>query len=154
MPLFCEFLFAQSLNFSETKKRAEAGNAEAQNDLGFKYLIGAGVPQSDAEALKWYRKAAEQGYASAQHSLGDMYERGSGVPKDDVEAYAWYNLSVVGRTHTSAFSIDLELKRQEFVGQCRARLRLKLTPEQIARAQKRSTELFNEIEARKKKAGK
>ncbi len=42
---------------------AEQGNAEAQFNLGGMYRQGRGVPQDDAEAMKWYRKAAEQGDA-------------------------------------------------------------------------------------------
>jgi uncharacterized protein len=35
----------------------------AQYNLGVMYAIGQGVPEDDAEAVKWYRKAAEQGHA-------------------------------------------------------------------------------------------
>ena len=34
------------------------------------YGAGRGVPQDDAEAVRWYRLAAEQGEASAQYNLG------------------------------------------------------------------------------------
>ncbi len=30
------------------------------------YAAGKGVPENDAEAVKWLRKATEQGYANAQ----------------------------------------------------------------------------------------
>ena len=40
------------------------------------YDRGEGVPENDAEAVKWYRKAAEQGLADAQHNLGMMYDKG------------------------------------------------------------------------------
>ena len=57
---------------------AEQGNASAQFELGLMYANGVGVPQDDAEAVKWYRLAAEQGYASAQLELGRMYANGAG----------------------------------------------------------------------------
>ncbi len=57
------------------------------------YARGRGVPQSSAEAAKWYRKAARQGYAWAQRNLGNMYYRGRGVPRDYVRAHLWYNLA-------------------------------------------------------------
>lgn len=69
---------------------AEQGNAQAQNNLGYLYARGAGVPQDYAEAVKWYRKAAEQGLARAQHNLGYMYARGAGVAQDFAEAAKWY----------------------------------------------------------------
>jgi TPR repeat protein len=54
------------------------------------YDNGLGVPEDDAEAVKWYRKAAEQGNASAQYYLGFMYANGEGVPQDDAEAEKWH----------------------------------------------------------------
>ena len=70
--------------------RAEQGDANDQERLGFMYERGVGVPQDDAKAAHWYRKAAEQGHARAQASLGAMYEWGVGVPQDDAKALHWY----------------------------------------------------------------
>ena len=39
------------------RKKAEAGDAVAQADLGVMYADGNGVPEDAAEAVKWYRKA-------------------------------------------------------------------------------------------------
>ena len=75
------------------KKRAEQGNANAQFILGGMYAYGEGVPEDDAEAVRWYRMAAEQGYANAQNNLGVMYANGEGVPEDYVQAYAWYSIA-------------------------------------------------------------
>ena len=50
------------------------------------YAKGEGVPENDAEAVKWFRKAAEQGDADAQYNLGVMYANGEGVLKDEAEA--------------------------------------------------------------------
>ena len=131
-----ESLFAQ-FDFVVTKKCAEAGNAESQFTLGWRYDEGRGLPQDHAEAAKWYRKAADQGHSDAIFFLGISHLYGSGVPKDEVESYAWFNILAVSNEQA-------EQKRDL----------IKLTPEKKAQAQKRSTELFNEIEARKKAAGK
>jgi len=72
------------------QERAEAGDAEAQNSLGWMYYKGEEVPEDDVEAAKWFRKAGEQGYASSQNSLGAMYSKGEGVPQDFAEAMEWY----------------------------------------------------------------
>jgi len=45
---------------------AEQGHAEAQYNLGVMYDYGEGVPEDDAEAMKWFRLAAEQGH---QHAI-------------------------------------------------------------------------------------
>ena len=58
--------------------------------LGLKYYKGDGVPQSDTEAVKWYRLAAEQGNALAQYNLGWMYQYGRGVKKSRKTAIMWY----------------------------------------------------------------
>ncbi len=72
---------------------AEQGNASAQFNLGRMYSNGEGVPQDDAEAVRWYRRAAEQGHVDAQFVLGVMYGIGRGVPQDETEAVWWYRLA-------------------------------------------------------------
>ena len=57
------------------------------------YANGEGVPEDDAEAVRWYRLAADQGHAYAQHNLGWMYDNGEGVVEDDAEAVRWYRLA-------------------------------------------------------------
>ena len=42
----------------ETHLQAEQGLANAQFKLGLMYYIGQGVPEDDAEAVKWFRNAA------------------------------------------------------------------------------------------------
>lgn len=79
-----------SLSFEDVKKLAERGNAEAQNNLGYRYYNGKGVKRDYAEAVKWYRKSAEQGYAEAQYWLGLMYQWGKGVKQDYAEAIKWF----------------------------------------------------------------
>ena len=72
------------------KARAEAGDANSQNRLGFRYYNGEGVAKDFSEAVKWYRKAAEQNDDLAQYNLGICYVNGEGVAKDAVEAVKWY----------------------------------------------------------------
>ncbi|MBU0754358.1 MAG: sel1 repeat family protein [Planctomycetes bacterium] len=69
---------------------AEAGDAKAQNQLGFLYDMGNELPQSDAKAFGWYLKAAKQGLAKAQFNLGGMYYTGQGIPRDRAEAAKWF----------------------------------------------------------------
>ena len=56
--------------FREFLPLAEQGYAGAQHNLGYMYSKGLGVPENDAEAVKWYRKAAEQGFAPGQKRPG------------------------------------------------------------------------------------
>ena len=59
----CVPVQAQTPEIDALRVRAEAGDAEAQNNLGVMYANGEGVPQDDAEAVRWYGLAAEQGHA-------------------------------------------------------------------------------------------
>ena len=67
-------------------KKAEAGDAVAQNWLGWMYADGEGVPDSEAKPAAWYRRAAAQGNAAAQNNLGKMYAIGDGMPENYAEA--------------------------------------------------------------------
>ena len=82
---------SQTELFAKTVKAAEAGNAEAQFELGNMYFYGRnGTPINNPLALTWYQKAAGQGYAAAQFAMGQMYAIGFTVPKDMSEAVKWY----------------------------------------------------------------
>jgi len=60
------FQSSAASEFDEMKALAEQGDARAQYNLGFMYATGEGVPENDAEAVKWFRKAADQGLANAR----------------------------------------------------------------------------------------
>ena len=115
----------------EWRPLAEAGDAEAQGNLGIMYADGTGVPEDDAEAVRWYRKAAQQGVAEAQTRLGVMYANGEGVPEDSVQAYAWFNLAAVQDNKAAQDNKDV--------------VRKKMTPAQIAEAEKLSRKLCAKI---------
>jgi hypothetical protein len=68
---------------------AEAGDADAQFNLGVCYEMGSGVSVDKAEAFKWYKRAAEAGDEGAQFNLGHCYADGSGVAVDKAEAVKW-----------------------------------------------------------------
>ena len=75
---------------SEILKRAEAGNPDAQNQLGVFYSEGRGVPQNYHEAKDWFKKAADQGHADAQVNLGTLYSLGQGATFSDQMAMFWF----------------------------------------------------------------
>jgi TPR repeat protein len=51
--VLCVPVQAQTPEIDELRVRAETGDAEAQAGLGIKYSAGIGVPQDDAEAVRW-----------------------------------------------------------------------------------------------------
>ena len=122
----CAPVQAQTPEIDALRVRAEAGDAEAQYSLGLIYDNGRGVPQDDAEAVRWYRLAADQGYASALTILGVMYATGQGVPVDDVQAHLWYDLAASRGSILAARNRD--------------RAAAGMSPEQIAEAQRLARE--------------
>jgi len=76
------------------------------------------------KSVKELLTLAEQNDAEAQHQLGKMYSFGMGVPKNYVLAYKWWNLSAAQGDKNAAEARDKLAKR--------------MTPSQIAEAQKLS----------------
>ena len=74
-------------------KSITRGLAESQNNMGWHYYHGDGVPKDYEEAAKWFQKAANLGEPSAQFNLGMMYAAGTGVKQDLGEAAKWYRKS-------------------------------------------------------------
>lgn len=105
---------------------AAQGDASAQFTLGVMYAFGQGVPQDYAEAVKWFHLAADQGDTSARSFLGYMYENGQGLPQNYVQAYMWYDLAIAAGDNDAIEYRDV--------------VSAKMTPEQIAEAQKLARE--------------
>lgn len=80
-------------NIAQLKAQAEGGNAAAQLQLARAYDSGAGVPQDEQLAAKWYRTAAEQGNSEAQDSLGTKYLIGQGLEQNKEAAVSWFRKS-------------------------------------------------------------
>ncbi|MBU6433918.1 MAG: sel1 repeat family protein, partial [Nitrospirae bacterium] len=98
----------------------------AQHNLGLMHAKGEGVPRDFKEAVRWYRLAAEQGEARDQGNLGLMYAKGKGVLQDYVLAHMWFNLAAE--------------QGEKVASDLRDSLAKKMTPAQIAEAQKLASE--------------
>ena len=64
------------LRIAALRELAEAGDADAQTELGERYEHGRGVGQDYVVALSWFRRAADQGHAPGQAALGFMHGTG------------------------------------------------------------------------------
>lgn len=105
--------------------------------LGNAYVAGRGGLLRDRdEGIKLIRVAALQKNAAAQVVLARVYTEGLGVPADYVLGYMWYNLA---RSNSS----------EQFIRQRLDELAKKMTPEQIADAQRRSREMNSAAELAK-----
>ena len=112
------------------RKAAEQGDVDAKFELGLMYSNGQGAPQDNAAAVSWYRQAAEQGHATAQFNLGLMYSNGQGVLQDYTQAHMWLNLAAA---NVSKEERDVAISNRD-------RVAAKMTPSQIAQAQKLARE--------------
>ena len=121
-------LFAQIPDFDATKSLAEQGDAFFQWNLGVMYDNGEGVPENDAEAVKWYRLAAEQGDADAQSNLGAMYVKGEGVPENYLTAYVWTSVSAAQGNQMAKGNVEI--------------IKGTLTNEQLAQGQTLASKCF------------
>ncbi len=75
--------------YREFRPLAEAGDPQAQPNLGVMSYNGRGVERNFTEAAKWFRRAAERGVAEAQSSHGYMYQKGEGVTQDYAQSTRW-----------------------------------------------------------------
>lgn len=111
------------------RRGATGGDRNCQLLLGRAYLEGkGGLPRDANEGIAWIRRAANLRLPAAQAALAMAYERGAGVPTDYVLAYMWFNLARSQGYNPQPMRETMEA------------LEKKMTPEQIAEAQKRSRE--------------
>ena len=80
--------------FARLSRRAEAGEAEAQVNLGYLYARGQGVPASQIEAFRLYALSAGQGNGEGMNALAFKYQFATGVTRDIGQAIRWYCLGV------------------------------------------------------------
>ena len=97
------------------------------------------APSSEDRASRLFQeqfKAAEQGDAEAQVNLGLRYHGGEGVPQDDAEAYAWFAVAAANGDEQAKDNL--------------AMVKSRLNQDQLAVAQQRATQLFEQINTKKK----
>ena len=97
---------------ADLRALAEAGTIEAQYSLGVKYDTGEGVPQDDAEAVRWYRLSAEQGHAGAQYSTSGVCvrHRSRACRSMMSEAVIWYRRAAEQGHAGAQFNLGVRLR--------------------------------------------
>lgn len=90
---------AQSMTFDAWMPLAEAGDPEAQCQVGVAYLNGNQVAQDFQRGMAWLIRSSDAGYGYARFVLADVYSRGyAGVPVNDEKAYYYASLAVASST--------------------------------------------------------
>lgn len=88
------------------KQQADAGNAQAQYELGVLYYEGKAVPQDLPQALSRFEQASLQGHAEAQYRLGLMFFHGEAVPANNIQAYIVLKMAAVNGAEDALDSAD------------------------------------------------
>lgn len=122
---FPTLLFSLSLLFAPAlaaeldalQEQAQAGDAIAQTELGYRYHTGEGVERDFDRAIHWYRQAAAQGQPDAQYNLGVAHAFGEGLEPDPARAAEWYQQAAEQGHSVAAFSLGLAHLHGEGVGQ-------------------------------------
>ncbi|MHA1529558.1 MAG: c-type cytochrome, partial [Alphaproteobacteria bacterium] len=73
--------------------RAESGDPDFQNLIGFMLFFGEGLAVDRPQAHLWFHRAADQGHTLAQRNLAIMHRLGIGEPPDLEEARAYARLA-------------------------------------------------------------
>lgn len=108
---------ATDSKLSELQQRAEAGDAEAQFQVGRVCAKGEGVPKDEGKAFAYFRKAAEAGHSEAEAATGFMFGEGRGVPRDPVEAVRWFKSAAKKGVVRAQFNLGWMLARGTGVDQ-------------------------------------
>ena len=79
------------------KKRVEANDAGAINQLGSSYYVGLlGLPQDYGKAMELWNRAGELGYTDSFHNIAVAYDYAEGGVERDVEkATHYYELAAM-----------------------------------------------------------
>ena len=93
--------------FNALLAQAEAGDAEAQYQVGQCYYHGEGVEKNLKEAVKWCQKAAKQEYAEAQFLLGSYYCQGIGIVQNCEKAFEWWEKAAKQGIAGAQFNVGL-----------------------------------------------
>ena len=103
-----------STALTEWMPLADAGDSQAQYNLGWMYKRGRGVPQSDETAILWFEMSAQSGHPGAQSTLGSIYYYGEGVTRNELVGARWFTLAA-GQGNLRARS-ELEYMSYEGIG--------------------------------------
>ncbi|WP_455221138.1 tetratricopeptide repeat protein [Kaarinaea lacus] len=76
-------------NLALLQREANAGNAEAQYQLGRMYDTGDKLERDRQKAVAWFTRAANQGHAESQYRLAIAYLYGIAVTKNVATGESW-----------------------------------------------------------------
>jgi TPR repeat protein len=97
------------------REASDAGDAEAEANLGYLYARGQGVVADQQEALRLYVRAAEKGDGEGMNGIGYKYLLGTGVAVDRGMAVHWFCLAIVKGNPRAMDNLGLMLSVGRFL---------------------------------------
>jgi len=105
----------KKLVFYDDLKKALAGDARAQWNVGEHFRKGVIIKEDDEKAAEWFLKSAEQGDSFGEFSVAICYYDGEGLPEDLLTANRWFRRAVVGLRKAAA---EGDAESQQKLGAC------------------------------------
>ena len=104
--------------------QAEAGDADAQYEMGWRHALGMEAPPDDDIALHWLKEAADNGHMLAQNNLGARYYTGDGLEPDLKAAYRYFYLAANQGDRKAGKNLDVIAKNlsEDDLADCRREL--------------------------------
>ena len=93
MVIAAPMFFASAQIPATLLQQAQAGDVQAQIQVGNRYAFGQGVPRDPDRAMEWFKKAADKGSAEGQYRLGGMYDVGRISKQAPETAITWYTMA-------------------------------------------------------------
>ena len=101
----------ESIDVDALQAKAEAGDVEAQYEMGWRHALGMGAPLDDDLAVEWLQRAAEAGHMLAQNNLGARYFSGDGVEENLQQAYRFFYLAAEQGDRKAGKNLDAIAKK-------------------------------------------
>ncbi|MBW7887861.1 MAG: sel1 repeat family protein [Bacteroidetes bacterium] len=88
-------------------RKANAGDAAAQHELGIRYLIGQGFTADSVKAFTLITQSADQQYMLAHYNLGVFYSNGWGTPWNPFNAFNHFRIAAQNGMPEALFALGL-----------------------------------------------
>lgn len=86
---------------------AEAGDAEAQYQLGLYYSEGKYIEPNYQRAIHWFKQASMLAHVEAQVRLGYIYFEGLGVPVNFLQSYIIFKIAGINGSDEAMDQADI-----------------------------------------------
>jgi TPR repeat protein len=103
------------VSVEQLQKAAAAGDLDAMNSLGCRYVNGEGVIGDLRRARQWFEKAAAAGDLTAMNHLGLLYRSRVANKRNMQLSLKWYKKAATAGDSTAMFNLGLLYQSEPYV---------------------------------------